>query len=307
MSDLLAGIGFCKQQRCLQNAPIRSLIRPVEKDLGGFSVRRLMPSDQLRSVGPFIFFDHIGPARFPQGAGIDVRPHPHIGLATITYLFDGRILHRDNLGNVQAIKPATINWMTAGKGIVHSERTPPEERDTEHSTHGLQLWIALPQEQEETEPDFIHYEADRFIRQEMGKATVRVLIGDAYGIRSPVRTFSPTLYVEASLEKGAAIVLPQGSEERAVYVVSGSVQVQGATIDEHSLAVFDQSPLIKLTAEQETRLVIIGGQPLGKRIVWWNLVASRRELIDKAKASWKEGRYPKIPGETEFIPLPENR
>ncbi len=305
MSDLLKTVADCEISKCSTCSAIRSILRPKVKDLGGFSVRRLMPSDQLKAIGPFIFFDHFGPARFQPGDGIDVRPHPHIGLATITYLFEGEILHRDNLGNVQPISPGAINLMTAGRGIVHSERTPPEARKKAHTTHGLQLWIALPKEQEETDPGFFHYEASRFSTVQVDEATIRVLIGEAYGVRSPVKTFSPTVYVEVQLKRGSTLRLADGIEERAVYVVSGALRARGTSMGEHSLAIFDQTPDIEITALEDTRMVLLGGSPLGARILWWNLVSTRPELIEKAKNAWREDRYPKIPGETEFIPLPD--
>lgn len=304
MSNLLTDPAHCEAGMHRPCPAVRTILHPVDKDLGGFSVRRLMPSDRLKSVGPFVFFDHLGPAQFQPGTGIDVRPHPHIGLATVTYLFDGEILHRDNLGSIQPIRPAAINWMTAGRGIAHSERTPPELRAAGHTLHALQLWVALPAAQEETAPAFFHYDASELPTVEREGAALRVMIGAAYGVASSVKTYSPTLYLEARLEKGATLPLPEGVEELAVYVVSGSLRTHGTTIPCHCLAAFDPVPGVVLTAVEESRLVIIGGQPLGKRIVWWNLVATRRELIEGAKAAWQAGRFPNIPGETEFIPLP---
>lgn len=284
---------------------IRTILHPVDKDLGGFSVRRLIPCAALKSVGPFVFFDHLGPAQFQPGTGVDVRPHPHIGLATVTYLFDGEILHRDNLGNVQPIRPGEINWMTAGRGIVHSERTPPPLRASGHLVHALQLWVALPEEFEETAPEFLHYDAHQFPSIDRQGLSLRVMIGEAFGVTSPVKTWSPTLYLAAQLKKGAVFVLPDGVGERAAYVVSGHIQTREATIPRHCLAAFNAVSGIELTAAEDSRLVVIGGRPVGKRTVWWNLVATRRALIEKAKADWKAGRFAKIPGETELIPLPE--
>jgi len=304
MSDLLNDVGHCIEEACLPCRAIRTILHPKDKDLGGFSVRRLLPAESLKSVGPFVFFDHLGPAQFQPGTGIDVRPHPHIGLATVTYLFEGEILHRDSLGHVQPIRPGEINWMTAGRGIVHSERTPPALRDTGHSVHALQLWIALPEQQEEVEPAFFHYDAHLFPVTEVEDIFIRVLIGEAFGVTSPVKTFSPTLYLEAKVKKGAVFALPDEVGERAVYVVSGCLQARDTFIPSYCMAVFDSVSGIELTATEDSRLVFIGGQPLGKRTVWWNLVATRRELIERAKAEWKAGHFPKIPGETEFIPLP---
>lgn len=306
MSDLLKDLAHCEAGASSACSAIRTILEPKDKDLGGFSVRRLMPSDTLKSVGPFIFFDHLGPADFSPGTGIDVRPHPHIGLATITYLFEGEILHRDNLGHVQPIRPGEINWMTAGRGIVHSERTPPTLRESGHRLHALQLWVALPQEDEETTPDFIHYDAVQLPSFDKDGVSLRVMIGAAYGLVSPVKTFSPTLYLEVTLAQGASFVLPDGAEERAVYVVSGDLQARDTRIATHHMAVFDESKGIELIARDNCRLVVIGGKPLGRRTVWWNLVASRRDLIERAKADWKNDRFAKVPGETEFIPLPGN-
>lgn len=304
MSNLLNELAHCETGTCEPCTALRTVLAPKDRDLGGFSVRRLMPSDRLKAVGPFVFFDHLGPARFAPGTGIDVRPHPHIGLATITYLFEGEILHRDSLGQVQAIRPGEINWMTAGRGIAHSERTPPLLRQAGHDLHALQLWVALPEEQEETTPEFLHYDADQLPAVERQGLSLRVMIGEAFGLSSPVKTYSPTLYLDARLAKGAALVLPDGVDERAVYLVSGSLKSRDRLIARHHLAVFDDTPGIELIAAEDSRLVVIGGNPLGKRTVWWNLVATRKDLIEKAKADWKHGRFPKVPGETEFIPLP---
>jgi redox-sensitive bicupin YhaK (pirin superfamily) len=303
MSDLIIKPGntACYQGPC---PSIRYLLEPMEKDLGGFSVRRLLPAPGLKSIGPFVFFDHLGPAWFGPGEGIDVRPHPHIGLATITYLFEGEILHRDSLGSVQPIRPQAINWMTAGRGIVHSERTPPEIRTQGQTLHALQLWVALPAADEETDPAFFHYDADELPEETEGGRSVRVMIGEAFGLTSPVRTWSQTLYVEVNLQAGATVTLPDHIQERAVYLVSGELTTASTQLPLHNMAVFDHSAGIELLAKQEARLVIIGGHPLGKRTIWWNLVASRRELIEKAKQDWQAGRFPQVPGETEFIPLP---
>lgn len=305
MSDLIQEKTACKTAETKPCPAIKTRLEPREKDLGGFSVRRLLPTRELQSIGPFVFFDHLGPAEFSAGQGIDVRPHPHIGLATVTYVFEGEILHRDSLGNSQPIRPNAINWMTAGNGIVHSERTPPEIRRSAHTLHALQLWAALPEKQERMAPSFRHYDADGLpLLQEDGRS-IRILIGEAFGLRSKVETVSPTLYLEATLEKGADIQVPDQFEERAVYVVSGQVAAGGAQLSVHTMAVLDPSSDITVTAEEASRLVIIGGAPLGERIIWWNLVASRQELIEEAKQKWAEGAFPAVPGETEFIPLPE--
>ena len=284
---------------------VRMRLEPKDKDLGGFSVRRLLPSRELRSVGPFIFFDHLGPAFFAPGTGIDVRPHPHIGLATVTYVFAGEVLHRDSLGTVQHLRPNEINWMTAGKGIAHSERTPPEIRKQGHTLHALQLWLALPENDEQTEPSFSHYGSDDLPLIEESSRTIRVMIGEAYGVKSAVKAFSSTLYVEAQLKAGQRIVVPEHIEERAVYVVTGEVSAKESLIPQLTMAVLDETPGIELVAKEDTTLVIIGGAPLGKRIMWWNLVSTREDLMEKAKQDWREGRFPRVPGETEYIPLPE--
>lgn len=284
---------------------IKMMLDPKDTDIGGFSVRRLLPATELRSVGPFIFFDHLGPACLPPGQGIDIRPHPHIGLATVTYLFEGEILHRDSLGKVQPIRPHEINWMTAGRGIAHSERTPPEVREQGHTLHALQLWVALPVEDERTAPGFRHYDSTALPLVGDDRRSMRVMIGEAYGVKSAVKTFSSTLYVEVKLKAGECIALPENIEERAVYVISGAVSAQGRDVPQHAMAVFDKAPGIKLRARQDSTLVMIGGAPLGKRMMWWNLVATRKELLEEAKQAWRDGSFPQVPGETEAMPLPE--
>lgn len=302
MSDRFERTTSCQGQ---DHRAIKMCLEPAEKDLGGFTVRRFLPSKVLPSVGPFIFFDHLGPAVFAPGEGIDVRPHPHIGLATITYVFAGEILHRDSLGHVQPIRPNEINWMTAGRGIVHSERTGPELRQQGHTLEALQLWVALPEDQQECEPFFLHYDATDLPQVVMEKVVVRVMIGEAFGVRSAVKTHSPTFYAEVQLEQGGILALPDDLEERAIYIVSGQVKTAESHIKQHRMVLFDQTAGVELEALEPTRLVIIGGTPLGKRTVWWNLVSSRKDLLEKAKQDWTQKRFPKVPGETEFIPLPE--
>lgn len=303
MSDLLnqSDSGACTKAPC---STIRYILGPVEKDLGGFSVRRLLPAAEVKAVGPFVFFDHLGPAWFEPDQGIDVRPHPHIGLATITYLFEGEILHRDSLGSVQPIRARAINWMTAGRGIAHSERTPPEVRSAGHTLHALQLWVALPSDDEETDPAFFHYDEAELPESKNAQRSIRVMVGDAFGLTSPVKTWSQTLYVEVNLKAGAQFTLPDNVEEKAVYLVAGTLHSGGTALPQHSMVIFDNSPGIEIMAGEDSRLVIIGGAPLGKRTVWWNLVSSRKELIEQAKSDWQAGRFPMVPGETEFIPLP---
>ena len=285
---------------------IERIIAGRKRDIGGFSVERLLPAMARRSVGPFVFFDHMGPAAFAPGQGIDVRPHPHINLATVTYLFDGEIVHRDSVGSEQPIRPGAINWMTAGRGIVHSERTGPELRRTGSKLHGLQLWVGLPKSGEETAPEFTHYPADSLPELEDEGVRVRVLAGSAYGVTSPVRTLSPLFYVEAVLPAGKELPVPTEHEQRAAYVVEGVLACRSKRVEASRMAVFAAGSNPVLRAESEVRLVMVGGAPLdGERHLWWNFVSSSRERIEQAKRDWKDGRFGQVPGETEFIPLPE--
>lgn len=285
-------------------AAVELILTPRDKDLGGFSVRRLLPTAQRRMVGPWIFFDHMGPAHFPAGQGINVRPHPHIGIATVTYLFDGEILHRDSLGSLQPIRPGDINLMVTGRGIVHSERERPEVTAVDHALNGLQLWLALPDAHEETEPSFHHYPGEVIPALTVDGVPVRVMIGSAWGVTSPVRQFSETLYVEARLQPGQLLALPE-AEERAVYVVSGALKAQETDLPEHSMTVFARQPGITVQATAETKIAVIGGAAVGERFIEWNFVSSRRERIEQAKSDWQAGRFPKVPGDDkEFIPLP---
>jgi len=280
------------------------IIQPRDKELGGFSVRRALPSAQRRMVGPWIFFDHMGPAEFPAGRGINVRPHPHVNLATVTYLFEGEILHRDSLGSLQTIRPGDINLMVAGRGIVHSERERPEVTAQLHRLHGLQLWLALPEADEEIEPAFYHYPAAEIPAVTVAGVPVRVMMGSAYGVTSPVKTFADTLYVEAHLHAGQTLVLPD-TEERAVYVASGKLKARDTEIPEHSLAILNDLPGVMVEAVSESRIAIIGGERMTPRFIEWNFVSSRKARIEQAKADWAAQRFPKVPGdEEEFIPLP---
>jgi redox-sensitive bicupin YhaK (pirin superfamily) len=275
-------------------------------DIGGFEVRRALPSVKRRMVGPFVFLDQMGPAEFLIGHGLDVRPHPHIGLATVTYLFEGEILHRDSLGTVQPIRPGAVNWMTAGSGISHSERTAPELRAQGFNLFGIQSWVALPSNAEEVAPAFVHHPADGLplIRGE-GK-TVRVIAGSLYGEASPVETLTATFYADAALEAGARIPLPADHEERAVYVVQGKIDIAGDSFEPGQLLVFRPGDEITITALTSARLMLLGGEPMdGPRHIWWNFVSSSKERIEQAKADWKAQRFDAIPDETEFIPLPE--
>ncbi len=283
---------------------ILKVIRPREKDLGGFSVRRLLPVAGQQMVGPWIFFDHMGPAFFPAGSGINVRPHPHINLATVTYLFEGEILHRDSLGSLQPIVPGDINLMVAGKGIVHSERERPEVTAVDHQLHGLQLWLVLPEADEETEPAFYHYPGAQIPMVSVNDVAVRVIMGSAYGQTSPVKQFAQTLYIEAHLKAGQCLALPQAAE-RALYVASGQIQLRDDQIDQYEMAVLDANTIVTIHAKTDSRIAMIGGEAMAKRFIEWNFVSSKRERIDQAKADWQQGKFPTVPGdETEFIPLP---
>jgi redox-sensitive bicupin YhaK (pirin superfamily) len=287
--------------------PSLPTLAPHTKDLGGgFTVRRLLPAAQQRAVGPFVFFDHFGPVQAGPDDNHDVRPHPHIGLATVTYLFEGAMLHRDSTGVVQRIEPGAINWMTAGRGIVHSERAPDDLRGHLRRSHGLQLWAALPAADEELPPSFAHTPAAAIPEFEVGGARVRVLVGEAFGAVSPVAVRSPTLYLDIGLAAGDALPLPL-AEERAIYVVEGAVTLDGEPLAPQHMVVLPagQEPL--LAAEGHARVVVIGGAPLGPRFMWWNFVSSRRERIVQAADDWEAGRFGAVPGETEFIPLPEQR
>ncbi|MBB1599112.1 pirin family protein [Variovorax sp. UMC13] len=283
-----------------------TLLRPHDKDLGGgFKVRRLLPAAQRRSVGPFVFFDHFGPATETPDTQHDVRPHPHIGLATVTYLFEGAMMHRDSLGSVQEILPGAINWMTAGRGIVHSERKPERLRADDYVNHGLQLWAALPQAFEEVEPSFTHTAADAIPEADEQGARVRVLIGEAFGLRSPVKTFAPTLYLDIALPAGTSFVLPALAPELAVYPVDADVRIDGVAVEAHTMAALPAGQGATLSADTAVRLMVVGGAPLdGPRYITWNFVSSRRERILQAGDDWAAQRMGQVPGETEFIPLP---
>ncbi|MDX2024554.1 MAG: pirin family protein [Deltaproteobacteria bacterium] len=275
-------------------------------DLGGFTVRRALPTAARRMVGPFTFFDHMGPGVFAPGHGIDVRPHPHIGLATVTYLFDGEIFHRDSLGSAQAIRPGDINWMNAGRGIVHSERTSATVRERGSNISGLQLWVALPTAHEESEPTFAHHPAATLPQTQRDGVAIKLLAGSAYGLTSPVATLSPLFYVDVHMSEGSRLPLPAEHEERALYVIDGAVDCDGLRVEPGKLVVFSKDAQLDLRALSPTRLVQIGGAPLdGKRTIFWNFVSSSKARIDQAAEDWKAGRFPKVPGdEIEFIPLP---
>ncbi|MDP9090465.1 MAG: pirin family protein [Pseudomonadota bacterium] len=281
------------------------MVTARQRDLGGFVVRRVLPAQGLKLVGPFIFFDHMGPARFEPGHGIDVRPHPHIALATVTYLFAGSLLHRDSLGNVREILPGDVNWMTAGAGIAHSERTPPLARALGEEIHGIQSWVALPDGQEDIEPEFTHYPANALPQHVLGGIALTVVAGQAFGLTSPVRTSWPTLYVHAKFTHSATLEVPPEQEERAVYVVSGELDVDETNVREGQLALLRPGASVRLRALGETRAMLLGGKRFcSPRHIWWNFVASSPERIERAKERWTKGQFAPVPGETEFIPLP---
>ena len=282
------------------------VVVPRVRDLGGFSVRRALPQVKRQMVGPFIFFDQMGPVQFVPGQGMDVRPHPHIGLATVTYLFDGRITHRDSEGNALDITPGAMNLMTAGRGIAHSERTPPDARTAGAAMSGIQSWVALPAALEETDPGFQHFNAATLPVVADAGVWARVIAGSAFGQTSPVRTLSEWLYAEVLLDAGASAPLDPDQEERAIYLVEGQVRIAGETFDGPVLLVFRPGDRITVTAMGKARLMFLGGAALeGPRHIWWNFVSSRLDRIEAAKADWKAGRFPAVSGETEFIPLPE--
>lgn len=288
---------------------ISNLLKGHEKDLGGgFVVRRYLPSAIKQAVGPFIFFDHFGPVDVPADADHDVRPHPHIGLATVTYLFEGAMDHRDSLGTVQRIEPGAINWMTAGKGIVHSERTPKDLVGVPHRTHGLQLWAALPVAHEESEPGFCHTPSAAIPELTIGGADIRVLIGTAFGRTSPVQTYSQTLYLDVALKAGAELALSELPAEAAIYPISGELEVDGAPLALHNMALLNTADTRTVKAAGDARFVVIGGEALdGHRYMSWNFVSSSKERILQAGEDWEALRFPQVPGETERIPLPPKR
>lgn len=286
---------------------IKHLIEPREKDLGGFSVRRFLPYGRQQMVGPWIFFDHMGPAQFPAHKGINVRPHPHINLATVTYLFEGEILHRDSLGSEQPIVPGDINLMVAGSGITHSEREREEVHSRPHSLNGLQLWHALPEVDEEIAPAFYHYPArdiPRFASEGAEGVKGRVMMGTAYGHTSPVKTFADTLYVEASMITDSTMTTP-ASEQLAIYVVDGAISIDDQEINKYCMTILEDRSQVSIRANQDSRIAFIGGETMGKRFIEWNFVSSRKQRIEQAKQDWQEKRFPVVPGdEDEFIPLP---
>jgi redox-sensitive bicupin YhaK (pirin superfamily) len=275
-----------------------------ERDLGGFVVRRVLPFAGRQMVGPFIFFDHLGPAQFAVGEGIDVRPHPHIALATVTYLFSGVLEHRDSLRNVREIHPGDVNWMTAGHGIVHSERTPSAARAAGPRIHGIQSWVALPDGHEDVDPDFAHHPASSLPHVKVGDADLTVIAGHGFGVTSPVATLWPTVYVEARLPEGATLLIPVEHRERAVYLAQGGIDVGGTTLAVGQMAVLEPVE-VRLRATADSRVMLLGGEPFPTpRHLFWNFVASSQERIERAKERWRKQQFPAVPNESEFIPLP---
>ncbi len=285
-----------------------SILKPHLRDLGGgFTVRRVLPAFDRQTVGPFIFFDHFGPTDLAPGQGVDVRPHPHIGLATVTYLFDGALMHRDSLGSAQKITPGDVNWMTAGRGIVHSERSAPEDRAAGIRMHGLQTWVALPLALEDTDPSFSHVPSARLPRIDADGARVVVVAGHAFGQRAPTPVTSDTLYAAVDLKPGAALEIPAEHEERAIYVVAGRIEIDGVGVGAAEMAIVSDDKPVDVTAPQGATLMLVGGaKPDGERIIWWNFVASSRERIEIAKEKWRAQQYGRVAGDDEFIPLPEH-
>ncbi len=285
---------------------IEMVIEPRTTDLGDFSVRRVLPFRGKRMVGPFVFFDHMGPVDFPPGKGIDVRPHPHIGLATVTYLFEGEIMHRDSLGVEQAIRPGAVNWMTAGRGIVHSERTDDTERARDSKLHGIQAWVALPKTHEKTEPAFKHHPSDALPEFERNGVSMKLIAGTAFGLEADVEVLWPTLYIDINAPADSTIPLPVEHEERALYIVDGGLEIDGTAIAPLTMAVLKPGSTPTITAISDSRVMLCGGKPMdGPRTIWWNFVASDPDLLEQAKIDWKAGKFASVPGDDEFIPLPE--
>jgi hypothetical protein len=286
------------------------VIKGKPRDLGdGFHVSRILPAIEKRAIGPFVFFDYFGPVEFAPGKGIDVRPHPHIGLATVTYLFEGSQMHRDTLGSVQEITPGAVNWMTAGRGIAHSERTGPEVRAAGHRMHGIQSWVGLPVGDQEVAPSFQHAASRDLPSAERGGVTLKIVTGEAFGLKSPVKVFSPIFYVDAKFSDGASLSVAPEYEDRAVFVVGGGIEIDGEAHGDGTMAILNAGETVTLRARGESRAMLLGGAPLDgeQRHLWWNFVASSKERIEQAKADWTAGRFGNIPGDDfEFIPLPDH-
>lgn len=291
------------------NKVIQARMRGHERDLGdGFIIRRVLPSSHQRAVGPFVFMDHMGPITLPADEAMDVRPHPHIGLATVTYLWEGRVEHKDALGNTQIVEPGAVNWMTAGRGIVHSERTAAEDRGKPQTMHGLQLWVALPLDQEQGEPGFEHTDASALPSLDLEGVSGRVVAGHAYGKRSPVTVSSELFYVDAQVPAGKKLKVPDEHEQRAAYVIEGAMHAGDEALVAGELVVFEPGAKVELSADTDAHVVLLGGAPLdAPRYIWWNYIASSEALLEQARQAWREQRYPTVAGDPEFIPLPEDK
>lgn len=279
-------------------------INGKEADLGDMTVRRILPHREVRSVGPFVFFDHMGPVKFEPGQGVDVPPHPHIGLATVTYLFNGAILHHDSLGSNIEITPGDLNWMHAGRGITHSERETEIVRNSVHALHGLQLWVALPEEAEESDPAFYHVPKDNLPIIEDAGLHMRLIAGEAFGKTAPVPVKSKLYYLDVAIDEGAQLVLPGENQEGAIYVVSGTLMVDGESHEPQSLLYVAPEEIPDIVARTDCRVMLLGGLPLGKRHLWWNFVSSSKDRIEAAKSDWAAGNFPQIDGEDDALPLP---
>lgn len=285
---------------------IDKLLAPHIQDLGGFNARRSLPHKEHTMVGSFIFFDHLGPATFAPNQGVDVRPHPHINLSTVTYLFEGSLLHQDSLGYAQEIRPGAVNWMTAGKGIVHSERSTQSDRQKKSTLHAIQIWVALPTEAEEIEPSFSHYSSEDIPNWTENGVAIALIAGELGNKKSPVKTLSPTLYCDLAFKPDGHFTLDARHSERAIYTVTKGIIVDGEELPQHRLAILSRDSIVEISAASKARCMIIAGEPVGKRYKWWNFVSSSSERIERAKQDWQAGKFPQVPNETEFIPLPED-
>lgn len=286
--------------------PVNHVIEPRRRSIGNLDVRRVLPSKQRRSVGPFVFLDHMGPAALGPGNGLDVPPHPHIGLATVTYLFEGALTHRDSLGFEQVIRPGDVNWMTAGNGIVHSERTPAETRASGGTVHGIQSWVALPRADEECAPSFHHHPSASLPEIRDGLSVLRLIAGEAFGMSAPVRVFSRMFYVDARCRADAVLSLPPDLGERGVYVADGQISISHRSYGGGRMLILEDGLDVTIRTETDARLILLGGAALdGPRHMWWNFVSSSKDRIERAKEDWLQGRFAAVPGETDFVPLPQ--
>lgn len=289
-------------------SPIALTLLPTSHDLGGFTVRRVLPQKKRAMVGPFIFVDEFGPAQLDIGRDLGVRPHPHIGLATVTYLFEGEIMHRDSLGSEQVIRPGDVNWMTAGSGIAHSERSPQAARDAGPRLHGIQTWVALPKAHENDPPSFHHHPGATLPKVELPGVRMTVIAGDAFGAESPVRVYSRTLYVAIEMDAGASLVIPAEHVQRGIYPVDGNLELDGETLPAEHLVVLTPGETVTIKATIPSRVMLLGGDPMdGRRFIFWNFVASSKEAIEDASQRWQDDRFPRVPGEADRIPLPVRR